>query len=98
MGLIASLKLTHLIAPERLTEDYLVRLAEGIHFSSTLLDSEYGVPTKQRTALGRIADFLRIARLGNPHSRILKAAFRGRDRALQKLSQGQVGPENGKHQ
>src|ERR1019366_3578427 len=40
VGLIASLKLTHLISPERLTVDYISRLAEGIAFSSTLLDAE----------------------------------------------------------
>ena len=90
VGLIASLKLTHLISPERLTVDYLARLAEGIHYSSTLLDSEYGIRTQQRTALGRTADFLRIVRLKQPHSRILRAAFRGRDRASQQLAQHQV--------
>jgi glycosyltransferase involved in cell wall biosynthesis len=95
VGLIASLKLTHLIAPERLTEDYLVRLAEGIHFSSTLLDSEYGVRTQERTALRRIADFLRTARLGNPHRRILRAAFRGRDRAIQAIGRHPDVPTTG---
>lgn len=85
VGLIASLKLTHLISPERLTVDYIARLAEGIQYSSTLLDSQYGIRTQQRTALGRTADFLRIVRLKPPHSRILRAAFRGRDRALQQL-------------
>lgn len=86
VGLVAALKLTHLISPERLTVDYLVRLAEGIHYSSTLLDSEYGIRTGQRTVLGRTADFLRIIRLSQPHSRILRAAFRGRNRALQVIS------------
>jgi glycosyltransferase involved in cell wall biosynthesis len=90
VGLIASLKLTHLISPERLTEDYLARLAEGIHYSSTLLDWEYGIRTQQSTALGRTADFLRIVRLKEPHNRILRAAFRGRDRARQQLAQYQV--------
>jgi glycosyltransferase involved in cell wall biosynthesis len=90
VGLIASLKLTHLISPERLTEDYLARLSEGIQYSSILLDAEYGIRTRQRTALGRTADFLRIARLKQPHGRILRAAFRGRDRAIQQLSQQQV--------
>jgi hypothetical protein len=85
VGLVASLKLTHLIPPERLTVDYLASLAEGIHYSSTLLDWEYGIRAHQRTALGRTADFLRIVRLKQPHSRILRAAFRGRDRAIQKL-------------
>jgi glycosyltransferase involved in cell wall biosynthesis len=90
IGLIASLKLTHLISRERLTEDYLARLAEGIQYSSTLLDSEYGVRTQRRTALGRIADSLRVARLEQPHRRILKAALRGRNRAIQQLIRNEV--------
>ena len=89
VGLIASLKLTHLISPERLTADYLARLAEGIHYSSTLLDAERGIRVGERTALGRTADFLRIMRLKQPHRQILKAAFRGRDHALQKLTDGE---------
>ena len=32
VGLFVSLKLTHLIPKNRLQEDYLVRLAEGISF------------------------------------------------------------------
>jgi len=87
VGLIASLKLTHLISPDRLTEDYLARLAEGIHYSSTLLDSEYGIVASRRTLLSRVADFLRIIRLRQPHGRILRAAWRGRDRAIQRLTQ-----------
>lgn len=89
VGLIASLKLTHLIPPERLTVDYLARLAEGIHYSSALLDSEYGIRSGQRTAMGRTADFLRIMRLKQPHRQILRAAFRGRDRAMQQLLEGE---------
>jgi glycosyltransferase involved in cell wall biosynthesis len=91
VGLIASLKLTHLIPPERLTEDYLARLAEGIHFSSTLLDSEYGISLVQRGALGRVADFLRIMRTKQPHRRIMRAAYRGRDRAALMLASVGVG-------
>jgi hypothetical protein len=89
VGLIASLKLTHLIPPERLTVDYLARLAEGIHYSSALLDSEHGIRSGQRTAMGRTADFLRIMRLKKPHRQILRAAFRGRDRAMQQLLEGE---------
>jgi glycosyltransferase involved in cell wall biosynthesis len=94
VALIASLKLTHLISPERLTEDYLARLAEGIHFSSTMLDAEYGVRAGERTALGRAADCLRVMRLRQPHRRILRAAFRGRDRALRQLIDGDITPAN----
>jgi glycosyltransferase involved in cell wall biosynthesis len=85
VGLIASLKLTHLISPERLTEDYLARLAEGIQYSSTLLDYEYGIRTGRRTVLGRATDLLRAIRLRQPHRRILRAAFRGRDRATRQI-------------
>jgi hypothetical protein len=90
VGLIASLKLTHLISPERLTVDYLARLAEGIYYSSTLLDSVHGIRPGQRTAWGRTADFLRIMRVKQPHARILKAAFRGRNRAIQQLIEWEV--------
>ena len=90
VGLIASLKLTHLIPPERLTVDYLARLAEGIHYSSALLDSEHGIRSGHRTALGRAADFMRIMRLRQPHRRILRAAFRGRDRAMQQILEGET--------
>jgi len=92
LGLIASLKLTHLISPERLTVEYLARLTEGIYFSSTLLNAERGLRVAERGALGRSVDFLRVMQLQPPHRPILRAAFRGRDRAIQLLSQNQVVP------
>jgi glycosyltransferase involved in cell wall biosynthesis len=92
LGLIAALKLQHLIPPQRLTADYISRLAEGIAFTSTLLDAERGVRTGQRTALGRAADFLRIIRLKQPHRRIFSASLRGRNRALQQLAVSKVAP------
>src|SRR5262249_61148894 len=63
VGVIAALKLTHLIPPERLTADYLARLAEGIHFSSTLLDGEYGISVMRRGRLGRPGGLLPIWRV-----------------------------------
>lgn len=39
VGLFHALKLTHLMPAERLCEDYLVRLAEGIHYSSVFFRS-----------------------------------------------------------
>lgn len=83
VGLISSLKLTHLIPPERMTEDYLERLAEGISFSSTLLDAIYGNSPTRRSVIGKTADFLRFIRLRPPHRGILKAVYRGRARAVQ---------------
>jgi glycosyltransferase involved in cell wall biosynthesis len=92
LGLIAALKLQHLIPPQRLTVDYISRLAEGIAFSSTLLDAERGIRTDRRMALGRAADFLRIMRLKQPHRRILRASLRGRNQAIQQLTVCVVAP------
>lgn len=96
VGLIASLRLTHLIPPERLTEDYFTRLVEGVHYSGTVLDYMRGVEPVYRPLRGRVADFLRIICLKQPHRGILRAAFRGRDLAVQELSRlssGEVLPK-----
>lgn len=82
VGLIAGLKLQHLIPRERLTADYLARLAEGTHFSSTLLDAQWGLPITGRGALRRLADLVRMLRLRGPHARIQRSAIIGRDRAV----------------
>ena len=90
VGLISTLKLIHLIPPERLTEGYLARLAEGIHFSSTLLDHEWGISIVRRGSLKRVADVLRTMRLPQPHRRIAAAANRGRNRAIQQLERSML--------
>ena len=86
VGLISALKLTHLIPTERLTENYLARLSEGIHFSSTLLDAKWGKAALPRSALGRFVDLLRILRLRAPHRQILRASYRGRNQAVKLLT------------
>lgn len=86
VGLISAQKLTHLIPPVRLTEDYLARLAEGISFSSVLLDHERGIQNQSRGVPGRMIDFLRTIRLRQPHRRIVRAAYRGRDHAMEYLA------------
>ncbi len=86
VGLVAALRLQHLMGPERFTADYLERLAEGIQFSAILLDAKWGLPTPRRTALGRLADLLRALRLPPPHRRIARAVYRGRDKALDLLA------------
>lgn len=85
VGLIAGLKLEHLIPPERMTEDYLTRLAEGISLSSTLLDEKYGMRPAPRGVAGRVADELRLLRLAKRDRRIVRAAYRGREKALRML-------------
>lgn len=91
VGLVSALKLTHLIPPVRLTEDYLARLAEGIAFSSVLLDHDRGIENAPRGLSGHVMDFLRTVRLRKPHRRIVKAAYRGRDRAIEYLAAKQGG-------
>jgi hypothetical protein len=86
VGLVSALKLTHLIPPVRLTEDYLTRLAEGIAYSAILLDRERGITHPPRGALGHIADLVRTSLLAGPHRRVLRAAYRGRDRAIEELT------------
>jgi glycosyltransferase involved in cell wall biosynthesis len=82
VGLITRLKLVHLIPSVRLTEDYLARLMEGIHFSAVMLDAERGLKGRPREFVGRVADVLRLMRQPRIHRRMTKAAYRGRDRAL----------------
>ena len=86
VGLMTSLKLTHLMPAERFTEDYLARLVEGISFSGVLLDAGQGIRAPDRGVIGRLADTFRLARLRPPHRRIIKAAQRGRVRALRMVS------------
>ncbi len=83
VGLISSLKLTHLIPPERMSVHYLSRLAEGIHFSGTLLDAEWGLPLVERGRMGRWADRLRLLRAHGPHREIMRAVYRGRASAAE---------------
>lgn len=90
VGLIAALKVTHLIPPERLTANYLCRLAEGIHFSSTLLDAAWGINSELRRPIGLLVDWFRVMRIKAPHRNILRAAYRGRNRALRLLESKEV--------
>lgn len=86
VGLVAALKLTHLIPPERLTADYQCRLAEGIHFSSAFLDHIRGLPVPKRSKVRKLLDFLRRIKLREPHRSIQCAVVRGYDRAVAEIS------------
>lgn len=81
VGLFPQLQLRHLIPPERLTPAYLARLAEGIAYSSVLLDAVWQQPVSPRSRSGRLLDRLRLLGRSAPHRAILRAAFRGRNRA-----------------
>jgi glycosyltransferase involved in cell wall biosynthesis len=83
VGLIASLKLTHLISPERLTEDYLTRLAEGIFFSAVVLGHFRSSPSELAAYQVRWHELVRALLARGPHRRIQFACLRGRRRGLE---------------
>jgi glycosyltransferase involved in cell wall biosynthesis len=82
VGLISSLKLCHLISPERLTESYLCKLAEGIHFSSILLDRQYQIAIPKYGILKDFLDWLRLLRMNSIERQIQQAATRGTKKAI----------------
>jgi glycosyltransferase involved in cell wall biosynthesis len=86
VGLFCALKLVHLLPPQRLTEDYLCRLVEGIEYSATILMAERGTPVRARGLIGKIADLLRVLRRRGPHRNIQRAVFRGRADAARWLA------------
>jgi glycosyltransferase involved in cell wall biosynthesis len=86
VGLVAALKLTHLIPPDRLTHEYLVRLTEGIYFSTVVL-THFRSSVDVGAFRVRLRDRVRAAlTLGTHHRAIQLAHLRGRERGLQFVS------------
>jgi glycosyltransferase involved in cell wall biosynthesis len=84
-GLVASLKLTHLIPAERVTRPYLLRLIEGIAFSSTILDSAWNGPAAAGGWRQAVKDWIRILKTPPPHRAVARAVVRGRNLAIRTL-------------
>jgi glycosyltransferase involved in cell wall biosynthesis len=82
VGLVPALKLTHLIPPERLTADYLTRLAEGIYFSAVVLAKLREQRAELLSYRVRPREYLRAVLTPSPHRAIQKAALRGRREGL----------------
>jgi glycosyltransferase involved in cell wall biosynthesis len=82
VGIMAALKLQHLMPPGRLTADYLARLAEGIHFSAVLLDGVKDINDSIRQWNVRWPDQLRAWIKPHPHRQIQIAVLRGRKRGV----------------
>ena len=78
MGLIASLRLTHLIPRERLTEEYLTRLIEGISYSAVVLAHLRRSQDELQSYAVRWHEPMRAMLLRGPHRRIRVASLRGR--------------------
>ncbi len=79
MGLFPELKITHLIPKERIDEDYLVRIAEGIHTSAFLLTYKWqGVrPRSLFAGLGALSILRDILYYRGIHRRMYLARLRG---------------------
>jgi len=88
-GVIASLRMKHLIPTERLTEEYLLRLIEGVSYSAIILHSfrPHARPAVlERGLVGKTADVLRKVRMSRRERRFHKAVVRGESRARKELS------------
>jgi glycosyltransferase involved in cell wall biosynthesis len=85
VGVIAALRLTHLIPAGRLTLDYQARLAEGIQFSSVILASLRGAEVKDYRV--KWTHVVRALLARGPHRRIQLAALNGRRRGLAYVEQ-----------
>jgi hypothetical protein len=87
VGLTAALKLQHLIPPERLSVEYLARLAEGIHYSAVVLDAiREGKEGSLRRWKVRLRDRVRACFHASGDRAIQWAVLRGRTRGVSTLN------------
>lgn len=87
-GVMASLRVTHLIPKERLAEDYLLQLVESIAYSSRIflsLRSATRNGTPGRSLATAAANALRMARMNSRERRFHRAVRRGEARAEAEL-------------
>ncbi|MCY7333507.1 MAG: glycosyltransferase family 2 protein [Pseudanabaena sp. CAN_BIN31] len=86
-GRFAKLKLTHLMPPERLQEEYLLRLIESSTYSGIIVESYRGkLPQGNKSGLGKFADWIRFWRMSPRERRFYQASQRGLQAALQEIS------------
>ena len=82
VGLIAALKLTHLLSSGRFTAEYHTRLAEGIFFSAVVLARLRSSESELASYQVRWHEPLRALLKPWPHREIQLATMRGRRRGL----------------
>lgn len=91
MGEFRLLKLYHLIPGRRLEEDYLVRLWEGMTYSSRILSVVRGHMHPARGVLGQCYDWLKIWRHKRFERRMLMAKLAGERRAARDIARLGIG-------
>jgi glycosyltransferase involved in cell wall biosynthesis len=90
VGLFHKLELTHLISAGRTTEEYLVRLAEGIYYSAIYLKAFRGIPTPMKSSARKLLELAQVWRMSAHDRRIFQACCRGESRALQELARNPI--------
>ena len=88
VGIFGALRLTHLIPASRLSESYLLSLAENIALSSIVLRSfrAESAPIAAPTLKSQLADTLRLATMKARDRRVFRAVRRGERRAREELA------------
>jgi hypothetical protein len=88
VGIFGALRLTHLIPTSRLSESYLLALAENIALSSIVLRSfrTESVAIAAPTFKKQLADTLRLAAMNPRDRRVFRAVRRGERRARKELA------------
>ncbi|AFZ13620.1 glycosyl transferase family 2 [Crinalium epipsammum PCC 9333] len=85
-GLFTSLKLTHLISSNRVTEEYLLRLFEGSTYSQLILDSYRGkLPQINRSWKQKIREFYGYWNINPIQRRFYRAGKRATRLATQEI-------------
>lgn len=90
VGLFHKLELTHLISAGRTTEEYLIRLAEGIYYSAVYLRAFRGDETPVKTTAKWLFQFVQGWRMSARDRRIFTACCRGENRAIQELARNPI--------
>jgi glycosyltransferase involved in cell wall biosynthesis len=92
VGVFQALKLIHLMPAERLEESYLLRLVEGIAYSSVVFRSfRDAAAGQERSRLRRIADLIRMLFMDSRERRFFRASKRGERQAVRDLDSGSTG-------
>lgn len=86
LGRFISLKLNHIIPKARTSDNYLLRLSEGIAYSQVILDSIRGIKTFQPRRIDRVAGFCKQLFLQPMERRMAMARESGRNRAINELN------------
>lgn len=87
IGQFKDLRLVHLIPPTRLKEGYLLRLAEEMYYSGTILSSFRGYLPRQLSWKSRLLQFCRYLLMDGRSRRFHRAFGRGVARAQREISQ-----------